>query len=382
MRRLAGALRRHGDVLVALGFAVLMSLELLSRPHGDRASVLAGCLVSTLPLAARRRLPLTSYLLVLAGLVGLYWSIPDSYADSAMFLVVSVFAPFSLGAHARGRQFWWSVVAIGVSIWLGHVGDGSPLSAGTLMFFLAFIGVPWASGVGLRLYRERKNADAARARELLAHEAARHGEALEAERAQVARDLHDVVSHAMTVTLMQARGGRRMLSVDPLASRAAFDAIERTNMQALGDMRRMLNALREAGDVLPTSPQPSLRRLEPLVEMVRSAGVPVELLVDGDLDLVPPGVDVSAFRVIQEALTNVIKHAGPARASVGVVCAADELRLNVADDGGGPSTPSAAGFGLAGIQERVAVIGGEVHFGAGRPSGFVLTARLPYAVRS
>ena len=145
------------------------------------------------------------------------------------------------------------------------------------MFFLAFVGTPWAAGVGVRLYRQRQAEEGTRTAKVLAEEAARSAEALETERSRIARDLHDVVSHAMAVTLMQARGGRRMLAADPESARSAFDAIERTNVQALGDMRRMLNVLRDTDDTNPSSPLPSLRRLPELVEEICASGVPVDL---------------------------------------------------------------------------------------------------------
>jgi signal transduction histidine kinase len=375
-------LRRYGDLLIAAAFAAWMALDLVARPDGQQLLPVACGLVATLPLAFRRRAPVASFVVILAGLVGLAVVIPSSYAASAPFLAVSVWALFSLGVYAAGAQFWMSIVAVGFSIVLASLGEGSAFSAGTVMFFLAFVGTPWAAGVGLRLYRQRQAEEVTRTAKVLAAEAARSAEALEAERSRIARDLHDVVSHAMAVTLMQARGGRRMLSGDVDAARSAFDAIERTNVQALGDMRRMLNVLRDTGGEGAQAPLPSLRRLPQLIDQVRASGVPVDLSVAGDLDQVPPGVDLSTYRVIQEALTNVLKHAGPARAQVRVGCESDHLDLIVSDDGNGPTRDASGGHGLAGIRERVAVLGGEVTAAAGPLSGFVVRARLPYQVRS
>jgi signal transduction histidine kinase len=216
----------------------------------------------------------------------------------------------------------------------------------------------------------------------LAEETARGAEALEAERAQIARDLHDVVSHAMAVTLMQARGGRRIQATNPGAAQAAFDAIEHTNTQALGDMRRMLNVLRETDtpDQGSLAPMPSLRRLTQLIDQVQTSGVGVQLTVEGDLDQVPPGVDLSAYRVIQEALTNVLKHAAPATATVIVDCGTDQLDINITDNGTRPTSPPGGGHGLNGMKERVEVLGGEIHTGPATPSGFTVQARLPYQV--
>lgn len=377
-------MRCYGDLALALLLALWMTADLLLRPDGRQVPAVASGLLATFPLAGRRRSPLLSFLLVLAGLLGLARSVPATYDASAPFLVVSVFSLVSLGAHATGKQFWAAVPAVGFSIVLAALGEGSAFSAGTVMFFLAFIGTPWAGGVVLRLYRERQATESTRTAQLLIEQAAKNERATEQERAQIARDLHDVVSHAMSVTLMQARGGRRMLTNDLDAARAAFDAIERTNAQALGDMRRLLNLLRQTDEnvLSPPAPSPSLRRLAQLASDVRASGVPVELLVLGDIEQVPPGVDLSAYRVIQEALTNVIKHAGPATAAVEVDCGTEEVRLVVSDNGtgGGPST--AGGYGLAGIKERVAVLGGEVRAGPGPVSGFVVSATLPYQVTS
>lgn len=382
MQRARGWLRRHGDLIIAIGFTAWMILDLALGPDGRHWLPVACGLVASLPLVVRRTLPVVSFLVTQAGLVGLAVAVPDTYATSAPFLALAVFALFSLGAHAAGAQFWMSIVAVGISVVIGAIGEGSPFSAGSVMFFLAFAGTPWAAGVGLRLYRQRQAGEVTRTAQVVAEESARSAEALEAERSRIARDLHDVVSHAMAVTLMQARGGRRMLHTDPEAARSAFDVIERTNAQALGDMRRLLNVLRDSDGDGSSTPLPSLRRLPELIQQVRASGVPVELTLAGDLDQVPPGVDLSTYRVIQEALTNVLKHAGPARARVAVDCASDHLDLLVSDDGNGPTGGASGGHGLAGIKERVAVLGGEVDAAAGPASGFVVRMRLPYRVGS
>jgi signal transduction histidine kinase len=377
-------LRRYGDLALALLLALWMTADLLLRPDGRQVPAVACGLLATVPLAGRRRLPVLSFLLALTGLFGMARSVPAAYDASAPFLVVSVFAVFSLGAHATGRQFWAAVPVVGFSIVLAALGEGSAFSAGTVMFFLAFIGTPWAAGVVLRLYRERQATESARTAQLLIEQAAKNERAVEEERAQIARDLHDVVSHAMAVTLMQARGGRRMLTNNLDSARAAFDAIERTNTQALGDMRRLLNLLRPADENAgsPPAPSPSLHRLAQLASDVRASGVVVELLVSGDIEQVPPGVGLSAYRVIQEALTNVLKHAGPDTAAVEVDCGTEGVRLVVSDNGTGGDAAASGGHGLAGIRERVAVLGGEVRAGPGPVSGFVVSATLPYQVPS
>ncbi|MGN6131540.1 MAG: sensor histidine kinase, partial [Nocardioidaceae bacterium] len=204
------------------------------------------------------------------------------------------------------------------------------------------------------------------------------------------RELHDVVSHAISVTVLQARGGRKLVGQDDDAVRRALDAIEQTNAAALGDMRRLLAVLRDTeseADVPAepdgrAAPQPSLEHLDHLVARVRESGLPVDVAVGGAAEPVPPGVDLSAYRIIQEALTNTLKHAGPgARARVRVDYGHDGLTVEVRDDGrnGVPRGPG-TGHGLIGIRERVAVVGGEVETGPADGGGFVVRARLPYAV--
>jgi signal transduction histidine kinase len=167
--------------------------------------------------------------------------------------------------------------------------------------------------------------------------------------------------------------------------REALDAIEHTNTQALGDMRRLLAVLRDTEGDPSTAPQPSLARLDSLLEDVRRSGLDVRLdATGGDRD-VPPGVDLSAYRIVQEALTNVLKHAGPASAVVRLDYGADALRVAVTDDGARAGTNGAArdlegGHGLIGIRERVAVVGGEVTAGPADGGGFEINARLPYSV--
>jgi len=186
--------------------------------------------------------------------------------------------------------------------------------------------------------------------------------------------------------VLQARGGRRLVGADDDAVRTALDAIDRTNTAALSDMRRLLAVLRDTEDRTGepgggNAPQPSLANLEGLVEQVRGSGLPVEMYVDGEPISVPPGVDLSAYRIVQESLTNVLKHAGPdARATVRVAYSPDDPEVRVSDDGPAVAHPNGAGHGLVGIRERVAVVGGTVEAGPGQDGGFVVTARIPYSL--
>jgi signal transduction histidine kinase len=215
--------------------------------------------------------------------------------------------------------------------------------------------------------------------EKLEREKAEAEAAIAEERTRIARELHDVVAHAISVIVLQARGGRRLLATDPAEARQALDAIERTASQALAEMRRLLGLLRESDEQLALAPQPTLARLDDLVGQVREAGLPVEVAIEGTPLELPPGIDLSAYRIVQEALTNALKHAGPASARVTVRYGEGELELEVSDDGAGSGNGGGGGQGLAGIRERVAVFGGDVEAGSRPEGGYAVRARLPYA---
>ena len=228
--------------------------------------------------------------------------------------------------------------------------------------------------------RQRELALEERADALEREQEQRARAAVAEERQRIARELHDVVAHAISVIVVQARGGRRMLDAEPAEARGAFDTIERTGQEALGEMRRLLGLLRESEDEPALAPQPTLARLEELVQQVRDAGLPVELAIEGEPTELPPGVELSAYRIVQEALTNALKHAGPAHARVTVRYADDNLELEIADDGSGSAgNGDGGGHGLVGIEERVAMLGGELETGEAPSGGYAVRARLPYA---
>jgi signal transduction histidine kinase len=205
--------------------------------------------------------------------------------------------------------------------------------------------------------------------------------ALSDERARIARELHDVVAHSVGVIVVQAEGARRVFERDPDRAREALDSIEETARTALADMRRSLGVLRREGREAMREPQPSIDDLGGLVERAREGGLTVEVAVEGEPRPLPQGVDLSAFRIVQEALTNTSKHAGQVSARITVRYGQRELELEVSDDGPGPSANGAAargsGHGLVGMRERVAAHGGELHTGRGPDGGFVVRASLP-----
>jgi signal transduction histidine kinase len=363
---------RHGDLLLAGTLALVMVVEVWATDgvvHRPAMTLLA--LLATLPLALRCRHALLAFISIWIGLFGLSTVSNDFDNESVAFVLVFVLSLYSLGANTRGWRAWAAAAFVPVAITIFVTDDGDPFHYGDVVFGALLVGGPWLAGLAMRL---RRQSERRLRREKEAAEAA-----IGEERARIARELHDVVAHAISVIVLQARGGRKQLSSAPDQTRDALDAIEVTASQALAEMRRLLGLLRESDDGVAHAPQPTLARLDELLTQVRDAGLPVELEIEGARRELPPGIDLSAYRIVQEALTNALKHAGPASARVSVRYADDGLELEVADDGAGDGNGDGTGHGLVGIRERVAVFGGQVDAGARPDGGYAVRARLPYA---
>ena len=374
-------LQRYGDAALACGVAVIFAIEVLSWPSAQLPEALVTSVLAASALAWRRTVVLPSFLVAALGSWGTLRFANGLDNESLGFLLVFFVSLYSLGRWTRGAAVWVGVAFVLAYIVVFVVGDanaqGTSVELGDVGFGTLFVGTPWAAGVAIRLRRERERTLVVESEQAIARE-----------RARIARELHDVVSHAISVTVLQARGGRAMIGRDEVAVRDALDAIEQTNTAALSDMRRLLAVLRDtdadadAGDGR-AAPQPSLANLERLVEQVRRAGLPIDLSIKGEPGPVPPGVDLSAYRIVQESLTNVMKHSGEgATATVTIAYSADDLHVTVADDGRGAAAPNSSGHGLAGIRERVAVVGGTVVAEPAAAGGFEVRARLPFALES
>ena len=364
-----------------------MTVELLLKEGTDLATAIPATLLACLPLAARRTHPVAAFVLTWLGLLLLKMAVPAFDEVSVVFVITFFVSFYSLGAYAAGREQPISVVLaiLGVAYFVAT--DGDAFQIGDVVFGLFLVGGPWTAGLVIRLRQQRVHelrAENARIQEEQEEQTRR---AVAAERSTIARELHDVVSHAISVTVLQSRGARRMLGTDDEAVRHALDAIEQTNTAALSDMRRLLAVLRDtepdgSREDHDHAPQPSLAHLDRLLDHVRSSGVDVQLRTSGEPAGVPPGVDLSAYRIVQEALTNVLKHAGAARATVRLDYDDDALEVHVADDGTHATQGRTAqnGHGLIGIHERVAVVGGRVEAGPVPDGGFAITAWLPYSL--
>ncbi|CAA9556297.1 MAG: Two-component system sensor histidine kinase, partial [uncultured Thermoleophilia bacterium] len=232
-------------------------------------------------------------------------------------------------------------------------------------------------GVAVRGFRERSSAER-RATALAAARDEHAREAVAEERARLARELHDVVSHSVAVMIVQAEAGDVLLDDDPARARSALRSIAASGRDALLDLRRLLGVLRAEEGAAALGPQPGVGAIESLLDDVRAAGLDVDLAVEGRPEPLPVALDLSAYRIVQEGLTNVIRHAGGARARVTLRYEDGRLGVEVSDDGHAPASPAgAAGRGLIGVRERVALYGGEVEAGPRADGGFTLRAVLP-----
>jgi signal transduction histidine kinase len=371
---------KRADLTLAAALAILFLAEVLGESgfHGKRPfSALLGVAFAA-SLALRRRLPLVPLALALVLIEVANLAGPQALAETAAFLFAVVIAIYSAGAYARGRAQLVAVVLVAAAIPLAAIEPGKSLTASDLGFFVMFFGGPFVAGQVMRRRRARERALEVKTVALERDGEERARTAVADERARIARELHDVIAHAVSVVVLQARGARRVVTPEQGEVKTALDTIEQSASDALTEMRRLLSLLREQEDEYPSlSPQPSLRRVEALVDSVRAAGLPVELTIDGPLEDLPAGLDVSGYRIVQEALTNALKHAGPARARVHINRRADELEIQVSDDGSGGIGAPGTGHGLVGMRERVAVYGGRLEAGPNGGGGFVLRASLP-----
>jgi signal transduction histidine kinase len=239
-------------------------------------------------------------------------------------------------------------------------------------FVTVVVCTPWFVGYAMR-GKLRRSDELERRAERLEHERAT---AVADERARIARELHDVIAHSVSVMVVQAGAAEEVLKRSPEAALEPLRAVQETGRQALVEMSRLVGLLRETGQEIGLTPQPRLDELEELVASVEHAGLPVSLSLEGDRRRLPLGIELTAYRVVQEALTNALKHAGEASAEVRVRYEPDALLLEVLDDGPG-ANGYGGGHGLAGMRERVGVFGGEVTAGPRASGGFAVRVRLP-----
>jgi signal transduction histidine kinase len=321
-------------------------------------------LLQTVPLAVRRRRPLGVLALVTAGAMG------TAFAYEQLIPLAPAVAAYTIGAHGRGRRsVWASVAAFGAMV----LASARASDYASLIFFAA----AWVLGDNLRNRRAYLDELEEKAERLEREREANIRRAAAEEQARISRELHDVIAHNVSVMTVQAAAARDVFDSDPERSRQALASIEATGRAALTELRRLLSSVRdESGREL--APQPGLGALTDLVERVRRAGLDVHLSVEGDRVVLPEALDLSAYRIVQEALTNTLKHASAERAWVTVRYGDADLDVSVRDDGvaAGQSNGN-GGRGLIGMRERVELFGGRLETGPIAGGGYLVSAHLP-----
>jgi signal transduction histidine kinase len=345
----------HRPLLIALGAVAGLGLLLQSRQP------FVGPLAATAAMAVATAID------------------PASVEDSTTPFFAILLAAWCFGAYNSPR-----LALIGLAVLLGTavfvVNRFEDASAGDVPWIGGFVTAAWLAGFAVR----HQATQTQRLRELTTRlkqqQERRAEEAAEAERNRIARELHDVVAHHVSVMTVQSGAVRRLLLPEQEREREALKSVEETGRKALTEMRRLLGVLKDESEErrAPLAPQPGMATLETLLDQIREAGLPVELSTEGSPVELPPGVDLSAYRIVQEALTNALKYAGPARAWVVVRYGDKALELEVSNDGvDGGAQADGGGHGLVGMRERVAVYGGELESGPRPDGGYAVRARLP-----
>jgi signal transduction histidine kinase len=374
-------IRKHGlDLLIVVG-ALAGALEVLLRDdpalEPRTASWLAALIVAAavVSLLARRRFPFAapaSLWLTCAAV---------SFVDGRLIVfpvalyAAGLAAAFLLGSlhdQTLGRR--GLIIAVGAAAIVIH--NNPSHAAGDQIFVPVVFALAWLAGYSLRERGELATASEARAQQAEKDREGAARIAVAEERARIARELHDVVAHAVSVMVLQVGAVRHRLPETLEADREALQDVEGAGRTALTEMRRLLGAMRERGAGAELAPQPGLENLEPLAESVRLAGLPVRVRMEGAPVPLPRALDLSAYRIVQEGLTNALKHADASQAEVVVRYGGNLLQLEVRDDGRGPVDGGDPGHGLVGIRERVKLYDGEVTAGAANGAGFVLSASL------
>ena len=362
------------DRLVAVGLLAAGELEVWLSHHagGHRLVAAVAAVVVSGAVAFRRRYPLQVGLIAQAAM-------SVEFGISSHIEVLSTSAAwvcdvYALAVWTTAKQFAVGVAAVALLVVVPFAGIYA--RPGNAAFFGVALLVAMLVARRVLGDRDRRLRLAERERDVAAREA------VVAERARIARELHDVVAHSVSVMVVQAQAGPRLLG-EPEVAGEAFRSIETVGREALVELRRLLGVLRRGDDEPATTPQPGLSRLDALLEQVRAAGLRVDLRIEGDPVPLPAGVDLSAYRIVQEALTNTLKHAGRAEAEVIIRYRSSAIELEVLDNGTGPSTHlNGSGHGLVGMRERVTLYGGILDAGSRNGHGFAVRARLPLSGES
>ena len=348
--------------------------------HGSLAAHAGFLLLVTVPLCWRFRGPATVLILVTAGsavwIVAMFTAQEQPPFEPALAVWVALFA---MACRVDGRRLTVGTAisaaifgALQVRSELGGAGIGNTFPP------LLFFAVTFAVGRIVHANWQRASGHQDRAERLEREQEARAAAAVETERARIARELHDVIAHSLSVIVVQAAAERRVLPAGTGSAGETLESIEQTGRQAMTELRRLLGLLRKSDSEPSLAPQPGLSRLADLAAEVRESGVEVDVRTAGDLASIPLGLDLSAYRIVQECLTNVLKHARAHRVVISLNCYGRLVEIEVTDDGTAPAIPADGGFGLLGMRERVSVYGGTVQAGPCDGGGYRVYARLPF----
>jgi len=367
------------EELIALLAIEAMLEVVVGRDSPDAPTLwlaLPAIAILVLPIFARRRFPFaapTAYWLLAAGISFInWWVLPFAHS----LFIVGMAVAFLLGHLRNDVQ-----AAIGLAVVVGGavvvVYEIPGHSAAELVFVPMEFAISWLAGFAVRERAAQAEAAEERAARAEREREAAARVAVAEERARIARELHDIVAHAVSVMVLQVGAVRHKLPDALAEDRDALSGVERAGRTALAEMRRLLGAMRRDGDEAELTPQPGLDALNSLLEQIGRAGLPVQLHVDGEPFPLPRAIDLSAYRIVQEGLTNALKHARATNVDVTVRYRLDELQVEVRDNGEGSSTSDGLGHGLVGMRERVRIYGGEMTTGTATGGGFILSTRLP-----
>lgn len=327
--------------------------------------------LTALPLVVRRSWPLAVFTITTGAWLGLALAGIDTFAPGVAVAI------YTVAAYCERRVAIRAAIAALVAVLPLYLATNGN-KPGSAIPTLVFLAAAWILGDNLRTRRAYLRELEEKAERLERERAESDQRAAAEEQARIARELHDVIAHNVSVMVLQAAGGLEVFDAEPARARDALASIESTGRDALAELRRLLGVARAGEDGASIVPQPGLSGLEPLVDQVRAAGLTVELVFEGERGDVPAGVELSAYRVVQEALTNTLRHAFAKRAWVFVRRTEHELEVEVLDDGAAPSRLSSGdGRGLVGMRERVGLFGGGLEAGPRPEGGFRILARFP-----
>lgn len=362
------------DFVVAAVLTAVSQIELWSTeqlPELDdgngRAWFAAVLAIMTGSVVARRRAPLLATGIAAGAFAVMTLLVKAVEVYST--LNVLMFSVFSVAAYATR---WRAGVGLTLAMGVLYLEDDADWILGAAIF-----GTVWLAGRAVRSHRLLAGELATKVADLERERERSRRLTMAEERARIAREVHDVLAHTVSVMVVQAEAAEELLHRDQERTQQRLVAIQTTGREALGEIRHLVGILRNDEPGSDRSPQPGLGQVQELVEEFRRLGLPVTVTIEGDAKQLPPGLDLCAYRLVQEGLTNTLKHAGPATASVAIHYGRDDLELDVQDDGCGADQID-AGHGLTGIRERVSLYGGNVQIATRRDGGFTIHAQLPY----